>query len=75
MSELWSPQMRKWARDAERHGIDIGLIKHRPNRYSEAGAGLPNLVRMTDNGGVRIIDQPHNPINNADRRIDRVPLQ
>lgn len=71
---LWSPAMRKWARDAPRHGIDIGLIKHRPNRYSEVGAGLPNLMRMTDDGGMRVLDAPGGAYGGV-RRIDRVPLQ
>jgi len=36
---LWSPQMRKWTRDAERHGLEIGWEKiARPRRQlDEAG--------------------------------------
>jgi len=35
---LWSPQMRKWVRDARRHGLDISLAKE-PRQRRRLGAG------------------------------------
>lgn len=74
---LWSPAMRKWANDAHRHGIQIGFAKTRPSRkdYAGWGAGLPNLVRMTDDGNVRVIDGLPIGSYGGTRKIDRVPLQ
>jgi hypothetical protein len=37
---LWSPQMRKWVRDADRHGHSVGFYKSRPDRrVGGAGGG------------------------------------
>ena len=57
---LWSPAMRKWAKDAHKHGIDIGFAKTRPSRKDAGyfGGGNPNTYRLTDDGGQRIIDGP-----------------
>ena len=73
---LWSPQMRKWARDADRHGMRIGLYKTRPGRrdLQWAGAGLPNTYRLTDDGLQRVIDGPTIDVKDGPRRIDHPVL-
>jgi hypothetical protein len=74
---LWSPQMRKWVRDAERHGHPIGLYKARPNRRDGAGdgygAGLPNTYRLADDSGPRVLDAPGGQYDGY-RRIDHPVL-
>lgn len=69
---LWSPQMRKWAKDAHLHGIQIGFARSgRGDRWE--GAGVPqNLDRMTDDGVLRILDSPIGRLDTAQpRTIDR----
>lgn len=56
---LWSPQMRKWIKDADRHGVPIGVFKAKPNKYAGGeGGGIPyNLYgRITDAGDLRLTD-------------------
>jgi hypothetical protein len=67
--------MRKWARDSERHGIQIGFYNRRGRSRIEAewGGGLPNTLRLTDDFGVRIIDAPGG-VGDGPRRIDRPVL-
>ena len=39
---LWSPQMRKWIRDAERHGLQIAWEKMpRSVRWEGGGRSVP----------------------------------
>lgn len=70
---LWSPQMRKWAKDAHLHGIQIGFARTGIDRDRWEGAGVPqNLDRMTDDGGLRILDSPIGLLDTAQpRTIDR----
>ena len=50
MSRLWSPQMRKWARDRNRHGHPIGLYRLPKQDGGAAGAsgGGTQLNFLTD---------------------------
>lgn len=75
MSELWSPAMRKWARDAHRHGIDIGFAKTRPSRKDMWGGGNAYTDRVTDDGNVRIVDDVQNALGGWPRRIDHPVLR
>lgn len=73
---LWSPQMRKWARDSHRHGIPIGFYKTRPVRdraggETAGGGGNPYTTRLADDGGMRIIDSPAGQFGNQPRTIDK----
>jgi hypothetical protein len=71
---LWSPQMRKWVRDADRHGHPIGLYKTRPSRRDAGiGGSFANPERYTDDGFVRILDTPGNA-GYEPRRIDRAVM-
>ena len=59
---LWSPQMRKWVRDADRHGLQIawekyGKTKPRDVWAADGGAGNPYTDRLTDDGNPRVTDQ------------------
>jgi len=48
---LWSPQMRKWARDAHRHGLFLEY-ETKPNLRREAGASVMlKPERITDSIG------------------------
>lgn len=70
---LWSPAMRKWARDADRHGIAIGLVRTRPSRGDWMGGANPNVDRITDDLRLRILDGPNlSVIINAPRTVDRI---
>lgn len=71
---LWSPQMRKWVRDSDRHGIPIGFHKTTPGRYQSDWAGGSGiyLTRTTDDEGIRVIDGPQGmtgPIRTIDQLI------
>jgi hypothetical protein len=69
---LWSPQMRKWARDAPRHGIPIGLYKARSTRrsgFDGGGAGVAASERMTDDSLPRVLDAPKS-LADGPRTID-----
>jgi hypothetical protein len=75
MSErLWSPQMRKWAKDADRHGIQIGFARDRRpfgEHWEGGGSAFSLLERFTDDEGPRIIDPPASQSNAiAYRTID-----
>jgi hypothetical protein len=65
--------MRKWARDSERHGIQIGLYnrrgRSRGDRWEGGGTAVGLLERFTDDEGLRIIDGPHG-IGNGPRTVD-----
>jgi hypothetical protein len=53
--------MRKWARDAHRHGMQIGLTRSRAKAGggAAAGGGIPyyTVARVTDGNNVRITDE------------------
>lgn len=66
---LWSPQMRKWARDAHRHGMQIGLYKYGRPIVSEGG-GSPYTERTTDDAGFRILDSTLNQFGTQPRTVD-----
>ncbi len=68
---LWSPQMRKWMLDADTHGIPIGLAKIGRRREVGFGGGNPYTNRLTDDGGLRIIDSPSGEFGNQPRTIDK----
>ena len=54
---LWSPQMRKWVRDADRHGLALHLKRDR-RAGGAGGLGGVGVVygRITDSGALRITD-------------------
>jgi hypothetical protein len=65
--------MRKWAKDADRHGIQIGFTRSkRPldGRWEGGGTAVGLLQRYTDDEGPRLIDGPHG-IGNGPRTVDR----
>jgi len=64
-ARLWSPQLRKWQRDAYQHGFRI-TPKRRPEvgggAFGAAGGGVAYVSRTVDipDGGLRILDGPGN---------------
>ena len=73
MSSLWSPQMRKWVKDARQHGMNLHMERRRAKNIKDAEfcGGNPYTARLTDNGGLRIIDSPSGIYGNQPRNIDR----
>lgn len=70
---LWSPQMRKWARDSEKHGIPIGFHKTKPGRHHStdwAGGSGIYLTRVADDEGIRVIDGPNLNVKGPIRTVD-----
>lgn len=65
---LWSPAMRKWVSDLERHGKRLSLTV---DRRRTVGGGIPyNLYgRITDAGNIRSVDNA-----NTVRVTDDAPL-
>ena len=62
---LWGPGMRKWVRDAPRHGMELGFHT-RGLRFE--GGGNPYTGRTTDNGGYRILDSVIGRFNTGEPR-------
>jgi hypothetical protein len=69
--------MRKWARDSERHGIQIGLYNRRgPMGQGSQGGGNPGMARITDDRIPRVLDGATNSVTVYDgpRSVDRLVL-
>jgi hypothetical protein len=64
--------MRKWIRDAERHGHPIGLYKAKPGRYGmDWGGGNPYTGLIADDFTPLVIDGRAQ----VQLQADRVPLR
>ena len=69
MSELWSPQMRKWARDAQAHGMKLHMTS-RGRRDVGFGGGSPYRTRHTNDGGFRVINGPNPQFSTQYRNVN-----
>ena len=67
--------MRKWMRDAPAHGMNLHMDRRgvRNIKDNEFGGGTSYANRLTDTGGLRIIDSPSGALGNQGqaRNIDR----